>query len=1007
MSRLELPLRHSALYGSPIWGIGGQRRTHYYWESLTTLTRRTIELLMTTERLLFCIAIMIGVVPLGARAEWRQSDMIGQDQQGRSIVRPMPMEARFRNPVSDEDEQAFQDRARGIIAEQAKIKVPAGNTYFENEKRTYGYLMAQILADNANAIKDIQMEDAQAQEWHRDTAGIDFYACFTLKHQTRKFFYFGDLLEPAYRDRMFQGGKSWTSQDPFKRPHFTFKAGGGGWGPNERNSWVDVRSTENLYLMRVTSVYLFAEATGNKEVAAKYKDEIRRYANALYRIGMGEWDSENYHGHSLGPLCNLYDFAKDDEVRSLAKACLDWVFAAGAVKYYRGAFNGPTKRDYNHIQPFGGSAANMLSLHFGDCPQKTAEWESDEVHLITSAYRPPPAVLNLARKKFEKPVELIASKPPYTATTSGDREAQPEFAETQYFGHSFQMGSLHTGTSEDGGDVNGFKIVMFDSSRGAVALQCVPGPDPMFVGSPKYEKGKVAGPNRVAQYGNLAIWLVKNGKAPWSWVLPQSVKVSREKDVTFLEAERTWIALRPLGATPIEKSDELTMQISQGEKPAFPGHQVLISQGTSAQFCGVAVEVGEKESYQSFATFRQQVLAAEVDVAKLEEANIQYKASGTTGHWLGMNWNQQSGEVGVWRNGKRHDWKQHAKSLYRRLDREELAGPIYSRWREGTLYVEAGGEAFASTVGDDGQATFHNGKPEEVRNKVPALLKPFVTTQLIEVPGLPEGVTVSQDLRSPKPGIQSFTVEAPGYQRGPVKLEVLLPTDYAPERSYHCLYTLPVNVGTTGPWGCALEELQRRNLHNTHQLIGVAPAYDIDPWMGDMAAPPASNQPVIRQQAYITDVVVPFIEARFAKPAGQKRPDRYLIGFSKSSLGALSLFLRHPDDFEAVGVFDNAELQPSEKIFHDWGMINSYGSMDQFQKLNPRTLVPLAARQLSGTAPRLVLLTGSDDYSGVKELRSLLRQNQIPFRDQTLPGMKHDWRGDWLDTMVRMLVTKP
>ena len=98
-----------------------------------------------------------------------------------------------------------------------------------------------------------------------------------------------------------------------RRPHYAYRGPGGGWGPDRKNSWVDVRGTENLYLMRVTSVYLFAEATGNREVTRQYKEELRRYARTLYRVSMGGWDSENYHGHSIGPLCNPYDFARDDD----------------------------------------------------------------------------------------------------------------------------------------------------------------------------------------------------------------------------------------------------------------------------------------------------------------------------------------------------------------------------------------------------------------------------------------------------------------------------------------------------------------------------------------------------------------------------------------------------------------------------------------------------------------------------------------------------------------------
>lgn len=648
--------------------------------------------------------------------QWKLDQMVGNDSSGMPIYRPLPVDAKFTNPISEADEQQFQARAREIIALQGAQKVSAGNTYFENEKRTYGYLMAQVLAGSEKAISDLQMEDGQAKEWHRETSGIDFYAAFTLKHQTRKFFYFGDLLAPEYRARMLAGAKSWTAEDPLRRPHYAFKQPGEGWGPNVKNSWVDVRSTENLYLMRVTSVYLFAEAAGNAKVRDQYKSEIRRYVSSLYRVGMGEWDSENYHGHSIGPLCNLYDFAKDEEVKLLAKASLDWIFAAGAVKYYRGAFCGPTKRDYNHVQPFGGSAANMLWIHFGDCPIANTHWESDEVHLITSGYRPPPAVIKLARKEFEKPVDLFATKPSYSATTSGDTKSPPEYLETMHLGHSFLMGSLASGSSVDGGDVNGFKIVVDDRSRGGVAIQGCPGPDPGFVGSPQYQNGKSAGPNRVAQDGNIAIWIVKSGTAPWTWVLPKSIKVSSERGITFLEADKTWIAMQPLGTGEIKVSPSLTEQISSGDKPKFPEHQVLSATGNAETFCGVAIEVGEKQSHGSFEKFKKEVLEAEVDSSKLASGVVQYKSA--SGKFLGFHWNDNAADLGVWKNGKRHDWAKHAASLYQTAEATEITGPIDARWNDGALYVEAGESGFYCKVGEDGKVVFYNGKPAEVKSKI-------------------------------------------------------------------------------------------------------------------------------------------------------------------------------------------------------------------------------------------------------------------------------------------------
>ena len=108
-----------------------------------------------------------------AAEPWTFDKMVAKEQ-GRAVFRARPVDEKFRNPISAADEEAFQSRARHVIAAQAKQKVAAGNTYFENEKRTYGWLMAQVLAGREEAIRELQFEDAQKDEWHRETAGIDF-----------------------------------------------------------------------------------------------------------------------------------------------------------------------------------------------------------------------------------------------------------------------------------------------------------------------------------------------------------------------------------------------------------------------------------------------------------------------------------------------------------------------------------------------------------------------------------------------------------------------------------------------------------------------------------------------------------------------------------------------------------------------------------------------------------------------------------------------------------------
>jgi hypothetical protein len=647
-------------------------------------------------RLILCVVLSLSCQSAAFSQDWLLAKMVTQ-KNGKTTYNAKPMASKFLNPWPASLEKAFQKRAHTIITAQRRDVKAGVNTYFENEKRTYGYLMAHVLGGNVDVgMQHLQSRDHQHQVWHRETDGIDYYACFTLKHQMRKYFYFGDLMAPKYRKQMFSGAKKWTAKDPMRRPHYAFEKKTG-WGPDARNSWVDIRSTENLYLMRVTSVYLMAEETGNKNTTAIYKKHILNYTKTLYRVGIGEWDSENYHGHSSAPLLNLYDFAKDPEVKLAAKACLDFFCAAGAVKYWRGGFNGPTKRDYNHAQPFGGSAANSLWVWFGGHPTgKTDHWESDEVHQVTSAYRPPLAIVNLAIKNFDRPVEIFAAKPGYSATTKYKFASSPEYLETQYIANSYLMGSLTGGTSVDAGDVNGFKILAYDKEDGAVALHAAPGSNPYYPGSPMYKKGIVPFQNRVAQMENIALWLAKDGKAPWIWVIPQEVKVSSEGDITFLQCDRTWVAICPLGVSRFKADSALSGPVDKkkGQHGRFTGHKALTARGTGTSFCGIAVEVGQKESHGSFAKFKAAVKSAEIDLDELGRGIARYKSA--DGKRLGIEWNDNPLELGVFRNGKRRDLAADAKSLYR-------SDVINSVWASGVLEVNAGGEKFRCEVDGDGK----------------------------------------------------------------------------------------------------------------------------------------------------------------------------------------------------------------------------------------------------------------------------------------------------------------
>ncbi|MEI2583063.1 hypothetical protein [Scytonema sp. PRP1] len=568
-------------------------------------------------------------------------------------------------------EAEFQQRSKYVTKKLSGSNY--GNTAFEGEKKSYPKAMIDFLAANQQkSISFLQSEDADAKS-HAHTLGIDLYSGFTLKSQVRKYFYFGKYLDPAYRQRMKQAMQIWTEVDPLTR---RFPNRQQFWANSTDNcdSWVDCRNTDNLKAMREVAVYLFAEETGNEATRKLYKERITRNVSTLYNIGQGEWDSENYLGHALTTYVNLYDFAKDPEVKSYAKSALDWFLTSGALKYWRGGFGGPSKRDYSEGNCVWCSlATHELGLYFGDSPQKDPKPSPDSVHLITSSYRPPSAVVALARKEFQKPAELLNSKPTYENWKPGS-DAAPEFYETLYFGNTFQLGTLAQGS---GGDWNGFKMMAYNSQRGVDYFIAATGTDPTKISS-----SSVGGDN-IAQYRNLVIWLNNQPRVPFQFFLPKSAKLETKQGVTFIRYEKTWLALTPINL----KIEGMNPAATEKIRDKYPDDQILTAVGNGDTESGFALEISENKTHADWNRFQQSVLEkSRLNLNQIKDGVVEYQ--GVSGK---VKLQYQKGLPKVWRNGSFHDWRQHY-GVYQNAQGSKT--PIYQGWKQGELEVTAGGYKF-------------------------------------------------------------------------------------------------------------------------------------------------------------------------------------------------------------------------------------------------------------------------------------------------------------------------
>ena len=171
-------------------------------------------------------------------------------------------------------------------------------------------------------------------------------------------------------------------------------------------------------------------------------------------------------------------------------------------------------------------------------------------------------------------------------------------------------------------------------------------------------------------------------------------------------------------------------------------------------------------------------------------------------------------------------------------------------------------------------------------------------------------------------GILVHDVESP-FQQGKTQIRVLRPEPVDSNQRYPAIYVLPVEAGNESHFGDGLLEVKKHDLANKHGAIFIAPTFSQMPWYGDH---PTNLK--IRQESYLLNVVLPFVERTYPVPA--KPEGRLLVGFSKSGWGAWSLLLRHPDLFSRAAAWD-APMMMDHPKFQSTDIFVSQENFDKYR----------------------------------------------------------------------------
>jgi Putative esterase len=144
--------------------------------------------------------------------------------------------------------------------------------------------------------------------------------------------------------------------------------------------------------------------------------------------------------------------------------------------------------------------------------------------------------------------------------------------------------------------------------------------------------------------------------------------------------------------------------------------------------------------------------------------------------------------------------------------------------------------------------------------------------------------------------VETYDVISANNGYGPQPLRVLRPTNPAASVAHNFLYTLPVEAGQGTAFGDGLQTVQLLNAQNEKNLTVIEPSFAAEPWYADNAADPSEQE-----ETFMATELQPWVTANLSTTGTEQS---WLIGFSKSGIGAQDLLLKHPDVFTLAASWD-------------------------------------------------------------------------------------------------------
>jgi hypothetical protein len=243
-------------------------------------------------------------------------------------------------------------------------------------------------------------------------------------------------------------------------------------------------------------------------------------------------------------------------------------------------------------------------------------------------------------------------------------------------------------------------------------------------------------------------------------------------------------------------------------------------------------------------------------------------------------------------------------------------------------------------------------------------------------------------------GVKSYDVISGNNGYGPQTLRVLAPTSPAAGVAHNFLIALPVESGQGTTNGDGIGTLRALGAQNKYNLTIVEPSFAIFPWYANNP-----NDALLQYETFLTKELVPWIKQNLATTGTEQV---WLIGFSKSGIGAQDLILKHPDVYSLAASWDFPADMSRYDQFADSAA--NYGTDANFQANYRLTTAFVDARKSPFVGSNRIWIGG---YSGfqtdVSDYDKLLTSEGIAHTTETPTYMVHRWDSGWVPIALAAL----